>query len=269
MRLALVILLGVGACDGGGGAGDPDTGVVTGDGPPMVDAADEAGPGPTQDCPSTADANGFFTLNSGSADYVVRLPPGFDAAVPHRLLVAIHGCGDTAMNFATWGAVPWAMRDTQDYIAISLGGRDNACWTMSTDGAIVDAAIAHVRSCFYVHQKQIVLAGYSSGGMLAYHEGMAKADRYAGLLIENSGLSAGVGGNVDAALDAAAWKLHVAHTARIMDGSFAIDGVRADRDKLLAHDFPLEYRELDGTHDGSSDDWVEYLLPKMASWRAP
>jgi pimeloyl-ACP methyl ester carboxylesterase len=270
MRTSIIALVVLGACDASGGSAI-DAGPALDDGALAPDAADEAGPGPTQICPFTPDANGFFTLTSTAADYVVRLPIGYDVdnPTPQRLLVAIHGCGDTAYNFATWGAVPWALRGSQDYLAISLGGREGACWTMATDGAFVDAAIEHVRSCFYVHQKQIVLAGYSSGGMLAYRSGMANADRYAGLLIENSGLSAGVGGNVGAALDAAAWKLHVAHTARIMDGSFAIAGVRADRDAMLARDFPLEYRELDGTHDGSSDDWAEYLIPLMASWSAP
>lgn len=261
---ALIAIVGWAACDDGAGAGGRDAAGPDG-------AVDDPGPGPTATCTVTPDADGFFTLTSARADYVVRLPPGYrvDAPTPQRLLVAIHGCGDTASNFATWGAVPWAARASQDYLAISLGGRDGACWTMATDGAIVDAAIAHVRSCFWVHQRQIVLAGYSSGGMLAYREGMAHADRYAGLLIENAGLRQGVGGDPGVALDAAAWKLNVAHTARLQDGSFAIADVRADRDAMLARGFPLIYRELDGTHDGTSADWTGFLLPQMASWRAP
>jgi predicted esterase len=231
----------------------------------------DPGPGPTQTCTVTADANGFFTLNSPKSDYVARLPPGYDPQKPLPLLVAIHGCGDTAKNFATWGAVPFASRATQDYLAISIGGRDNDCWMVPADGPTVIAAIDHMKSCFWVHQKKVVLAGYSSGGMLAYNLGMTQTTSFAGILIENSGLSQGVGGagKVDTVLNAAAWKINVAHSARIQDGSFAIDGVRADRDKLLAHGFPLQYRELDGTHDGTSDDWSQYLLPKMVGWEAP
>ncbi len=278
MRRAAIVLLLLCACGGGagGGEGDDDDDIDSGPGgdddASAPDATvDEAGPGPTQDCPFTADAAGFFTLTSPQSDYVVRLPIGYDvdAPEPQRLLVAIHGCGDSAYNFATWGAVPYDLRGTQDYLAISIGGRDGMCWSVPADAAIVTAAIAHVRSCFYVHQKQIVVAGYSSGGMLAYNLAMTDAASYAGALIENSGLSQGVGGNVDGALDAADWKIHVAHSARIMDGSFPIAGVRADRDKMLAHDFPLEYRELDGTHDGTSADWAEYLIPAMSGWRAP
>ncbi|MEO6688464.1 MAG: hypothetical protein ABIN56_05070 [Dokdonella sp.] len=232
-----------------------------------------AGIGPTQTCPYTPDGNGFFTLTSPASNYAVRLPPGYDAQnpQPQRLLVAIHGCGDNAMNFATWAASPYALRATQNYIAISIGGRDGTCWNIGTDDALVSAAITHVSSCFYVHQHKIVLAGYSSGGGLAYHLAMTDARRYAGVLIENSSLSSAVGGagNVNAALDAAWWKIDVAHSARIGDMSYPIAEVQADRGKMLAHDFPLQYRELDGTHNGTSDDWSLFLIPKMANWVSP
>ncbi len=233
---------------------------------------DDPGAGPSQQCSFTPDTDGFFTLTSSKADYWVRLPNGYDVdnPTPTRLFVAIHGCGDTAYNFATWGAVPWEIRDTHDYIGISLGGRDGECWNMSTDGPIVLAAIDHVRSCFYVHQKKIVIGGYSSGGMLSYNVGLKNAALFAGILIENSGLSEGVGSsNVDKVLTDAAWKLNIAHTARTEDQSFDILSVQSDRDKILAHGFPLQYRELAGPHDGTSQDWYEYLLPKMADWRAP
>ncbi len=108
------------------------------------------GPGPTQSCPFTADADGFFTLSSPNSDYVVRLPPGYDVVnpVPQRLLVAMHGCGDTAYNFATSAAVPSALRASQNYIAISIGGRDGLCWNVPGNAGLVSAAITHVRSCF-------------------------------------------------------------------------------------------------------------------------
>jgi predicted esterase len=232
-----------------------------------------AGPGPTQVCPHTPDSNGFFTLTSSASNYVVRLPVGYDAQnpQPQRLLVAMHGCGDTAMNFAGWAAAPFDLRATQNYIAISVGGRDSQCWNIGTDDHFVSEAIEHVSSCFYVHAHKIVLAGYSSGGGLAYHLAMATTRDYAGVLIENSSLSSGVGGagNVDAALTAAGWPINIAHSARLGDDSYPIAGVQADRVKILAHGFPLQYRELPGDHNGTSDDWAQYLIPKMANWVSP
>lgn len=41
------------------------------------------GPRPTENCVFTPDPDtGFFTLNSGMTDYVVRLPVGYDVANP-------------------------------------------------------------------------------------------------------------------------------------------------------------------------------------------
>jgi dienelactone hydrolase len=231
-----------------------------------------AGSGPTQTCPYTPDENGFFTLTSSASSYAVRLPPSYDPLdpQPQRLLVALHGCSDTAMNFATWAAAPYALRPTQDYIAISVGGRDGQCWNATTDAPLVDAAIEHASSCFYVHQHKIVLAGYSSGGGLAYRMSMTNAYAYAGVLIENSSLRSVVGStNVDAVLDAADWTIHVAHTARLGDQSYPIDGVVSDRDKMLAHGFPVQFREVAGQHGDTDGDWDGFLIPAMADWVSP
>ncbi|MCC6997877.1 MAG: hypothetical protein IT370_24900 [Deltaproteobacteria bacterium] len=292
MRHVLVLsLVSVLGCGGGEGDGPPggdgddagpgsdgavsssDGAVSSSDGAPARDGAvvvapdGGPGPGPTRSCPFTKDSLGFFDLASPMSSYTVHLPADYDVQnpTPRGLLVALHGCGDMARNFAQWGAVAGSFRASHDYIAISLGGREGACWTVPGDGALVMAAIDHVRSCFWVHQKKIAIAGYSSGGILAYDFGLRHAAMFAGILIENSGLP----GNADALLSGAAWKLHIGHSARLSDGSFPIAGVRAGRDKLLAAGFPLEYRELPGSHDGTSDDWSMFLLPKLAGWMAP
>ena len=238
----------------------------------FADDFSNPGPGPTQSCTVNPDSNGFFTLTSTASNYVVRLPPAYEVAHPRpsRLLVALHGCNDTAINFATWAAVPFALRSSQNYIAISVGGRDGACWNLSTDAALVNAAIAHVRSCFYVHQERIVLGGYSSGGGLAYKLAMTDALTYAGVLIEHSSLRSVVGSsNVDAALNAAAWKLNIGHAAGINDLVYLIADVHSDMTKIVAHGFPMQYREDASDHNGSSSEWSDYLIPLMANWSLP
>lgn len=249
-----------------GSGGDSGSGGSGGSAP-----IDDPGPGPTQDCPFTEDEDGFFTLTSSESSYVVRLPVGYDTSnpTPTRLLVSLHGCGDTAYNHATWAAVPYALRDTQDYIAISLGGRDGQCWSGLQDKPKVDAAIAHVRSCFYVHQKKIVLGGYSSGGDLTFVTSMADAATYAGILILHSDLQQNVGpANVDSTLAGAAWKLNIAMRAGVNDGVYPIAKVREDYASMVAAGFPAQLVETDAAHDGSSADW-EGLIPLMSTWVAP
>lgn len=236
----------------------------------FADDFSDPGPGPTQTCAINPDANGFFTLTSAASNYVVRLPVGYETAHPRpsRLLVALHGCGDTAFNFATWAAAPFALRAQQNYIAMSVGGREGTCWNLGSDEALVAAAIAHVRSCFFVHQERIVLAGYSSGGDLAYKLAMKDALVYAGVLIEHSTLSYAVV-NVDNVLNAAGWKLNVGHIAGTNDSVYPISVVRGDRDAIMTHGFPMQYRETSSDHGGSSADWDSYLIPLMSKWTTP
>ena len=232
--------------------------------PPGPKLTDDPGPAPVGCGTVTKDKDGFFTRTTAKSPYVGFVPKGY-AGKPTTLVVGMHGCGDSAMNFATWGVNPFNTRATQTHIGISIGGQDGNCWDTNKDIDKVLAAIDDVSKCFYVHQQKVVLAGYSSGGILAYKLGLTPSvsDRkFAGIIIENSGL----GGTMPTA---AAWKLNVAHIAHKNDTSFPLTGVQADWAKLDAAGIPLAKSTVDGTHDGTSDDWSNYLLPKIAGWKAP
>ncbi|HRG98058.1 MAG TPA: hypothetical protein PLR99_17520 [Polyangiaceae bacterium] len=230
------------------------------------------GPRPTRNCAYSKDADGFFRMvtQTGGVEYWVRLPPTYVATTAYPLVLGTHGCGDNAKNFATWAMAPYAIRATQGHIAVSVGaGRDGQCWNTAADEPKVLAVLDDVRTCFYVHQKKVTMAGYSSGGLMAYFTAMRNARRFAGLLIENSSLQSTFGSNSDATLAAAGWKLNVAITARTSDNQFAIATIRADRTKLQNAGFPVQFRELAGGHDGNSDDWTGFLLPKITGYTAP
>ena len=222
--------------------------------------ADNPGPKPAG-CTVTKDTDGFFTRTTAKSPYVGFVPKSYTGQ-PTTLVVGIHGCGDSAKNFATWGVNPGKTIDTQDHIGISIGGREGQCWDLNADSDKVTAAIADISTCFYVHQQKIVLAGYSSGGMLAYKLGLTSKTKYAGIIIENSSI-----GNASPA--GAAWKLNVAHIAHTGDDNFPIGGVRSDWAKLEAAGIPLQKSEVGGGHDGTSDDWSDFLIPKIAKWKAP
>jgi len=246
------------------GADDPDAP----DAPTTpADPLAGAGPKPTGTCTVTKDANGFFTRTTTKSSYVAYVPKSYDPTKPTRLVVGLHGCGDTALNFASWGINPQTTRASQDHIGISIGGKDGACWDLSTDGDKALAAIADVSKCFWVHQKKVVLAGFSSGGLLAYRLGLTQANRFAGILIQNSGLSGA--GDANTLLTNAARRLPIAHRAHTSDTVFPLANVKADWTKIKAKGFPLATSEVPGTHDGSSADWATWLLPQSAPWIAP
>lgn len=236
--------------------------------PPVpVDPNAGAGPKPTATCSISKNSAGFFTRTSTGTSYAAYVPPSYDGTVPMRLIVGLHGCGDDAMNFATWGVNPYDTRGTQEHIGISIGGADGRCWSASDDAKVL-AAVDDISSCFWVHRKKVVIAGYSSGGELAYRVGLSQASRFAGILIEDSGLDA-ASSNPDALLANASWKLEIAHRTHTSDPVFPLAQVKADWVKTKAAGFPLSTSETPGSHDGTSDDWGGWLIPQSASWVAP
>lgn len=226
---------------------------------------------PPSSCNLTPDVDGFFKLTSALSDYWVRLPPTYaEGAAPQKLVVGLHGCGDTAKNFATYATAPFALRSTQDYVAISVGGRDGQCWHPNADGPLVQEAVAHVTTCFNIDSKKVVLAGHNSGGMLAFSMAFKNAALFAGLLVQNASLSSVVGSaNVTSVLGNASWKINIAQSARLQDASFPIATIRTDRDKMLQMGFPLQYQELPGDLGDTSEDWSSFLIPAIGNWVAP
>ena len=197
-----------------------------------------------RECTVTKDAAGFFTRTSSASSYVAYVPASYDGTAPVALIVGAHGCGDNAMNFATWGVNPYDTRTTQNHIGISVGGADGHCWTASDDAKVL-AAIDDISSCFWVHQKKVVIAGFSSGGELAYRVGLSHASRFAGILIEDSGLYA-ANSNPDALLANASWKINIAHRTHTSDPVFPLATVKADWVKTKAAGFPLVTKETPG-----------------------
>jgi predicted esterase len=226
-------------------------------GPPV----DDPGPAPVGCGTLTKDGNGFFTRKTANGSYVGFVPKSYTGQ-PSTLVVGMHGCGDDAKNFAQWAVNPYDTRAKQTHLGISIGGQDGNCWDTNKDADKVLAAIDDMATCFYVHKQKVVLAGYSSGGILAYKIGLSQSAKFAGIIIENSGL----GG---AQPSAASWKINVAHIAHKNDDSFPLSKVQADWAKLEAAGIPLQKSTVDGTHDGTSADWGNYLLPKIDGWKAP
>lgn len=258
-----------GGADAGADSGDHPANDDAGTTPPVDDDLEGAGPAPTTQCSITKGSDGFFVRNSGKSEYVAYVPASYDPTKPMRLVVGLHGCGDNAKNFATWGVNPYDGRAKQQHIGISVDGASggSSCWSIGGDDDKVLAAVDDISKCFWVHQKKVTVIGYSSGGQLAYRVGLKNASRFAGILIENSGLYA-ADSNPDSLLANASRKIPIAHRAHQNDTVFALSKVQADWEKIKAAGFPLTSDVVAGDHSGTSTDWL-YLLPLSADWRAP
>ena len=224
----------------------------------------------TEYLPVAYDAYGFFHLNSGQSTYVGYRPNTYNETNPISLLVWMHGCGGNAEG-DMWSIAPPSTRQTQSHIAISIGGRDGACWRLGVDDSKVLAAITDVARYFNINPRKIYLSGYSSGGDMTYRVGLQNASWGAGLLIENSNLPS------TSLMAGAAWKVNVAHLAHLSDTTYPIATVRASLATLASNGFPVVKIEKAGTHYdadngafGTTYDLIHFLLPYVdVGWMSP
>ena len=223
----------------------------------------------------TYDQYGFFHLNSGQSDYVGYKPNTYNSSTPISLFVWMHGCGGDSEG-DMWAICPPSTRQTQSYIAISIGGRDGGCWDVNADAPKVLAAITDIARYFNINPRKIYLGGYSSGGDLTYRVGIQNAALFAGLLVENSDPKKD-SGVTNTMIANAAWKLNVAHLAHLSDTTYPIATVRTNVGYLTTNGFPTTLTEKAGTHYddtsgayGTTYDLITFLLPYLdAGWQAP
>lgn len=212
------------------------------------------------------DGNGFFHVTTGACSYVGYKPDTYDATKPIALFLWMHGCGGNAEG-DMWAVCPPATRKTQSYIAISLGGRDGACWNQSADMPKALAALADVQKYFNIDPKKVYLGGYSSGGDMTYYVGMQNADKFAGLLIENSS-AWGSGLSVQTLISKASWKVNIAQLNHTSDTTYPMAKSNSDLAALKTAGFPVTAIEKPGGHydassgtTGTTYDLMTYLLP--------
>jgi predicted esterase len=226
--------------------------------------------------PVTYDANGYFHLDSGQSAYVGYKPDTYSDSKPISLLIWLHGCGaDTEGDLSM--VAPPSSRQTQSYIAISIGGRDGDCWSVDTDTPKVLAALVDVAKHFNINPRKVYLGGYSSGGDLAYRVGFQHSSLFAGLLVENSDPFQDTGLTQSSALASASWKINIAHLAHSSDETYHIANVRAHLNTLTANGFPVTLIEKSGSSydpdtssSGTTYDLIHFLLPYIdAGWESP
>jgi hypothetical protein len=218
-------------------------------------------------------AEPFFHA-AGGIEYWGFVPRSYDPTnqAPTTLLVWMHGCGGEAEGDA-WVVDPGSQVGVeQDWMTLSLGGRDGECWAPRVDEAKVIAALADFETHFNVDRRRVLLGGYSAGGDLAYRTGFRNSSTFAGLLIENSSPFRDTESTQAESLAAATTKFHIAHLAHTGDDIYPIAEVQAEINAAKTAGFPVELIERPGGHSDShtDSDLLTYLLPHIDDgWLAP
>lgn len=219
--------------------------------------------------------------------YWVDVPASYDRSnqTPTKLFVWLPTCGGEASHDISTisPATVAGTSSPRDWISIAVG-EPNECWEVNTDGPVVTAAIADVETHFNVDRHRVILGGLGSGGGdLAYRLAFDDANRFAGLLVENTAPFRDTGSTESASLAAASWRFHVVHLAHLQDGVYPINQVRQETGAMTNAGFPLQLVERDGTNydepgasvnghqvPGTMADLVTYLLPHIDDgWTSP
>ncbi len=216
-----------------------------------------------------------FSYSGGGAEYSAFIPRGYDATnqTPTTLFVWLHGCGGEAEGDA-WVVDPGTDEEVeQDWMTLSLGGRDGGCWNpLAETEPLLLAAIADFETHFNVNRRRIILGGYSSGGDLAYRTAFKHSSTFAGLLIENSAPFRDTEASEAELLGAATTKFHIVHLAHAQDTTYKLAEVEPEIAAARAAGFPIELIVRPGQHYDShtNSDLLTYLLPHIDDgWLSP
>ncbi|MXG88974.1 hypothetical protein [Nocardioides flavescens] len=241
--------------------------------PPVTTPTTPTSSVPTRPVPFTPEQP--FLTDAAGASYWTYVPTSYDAShqTPTKLLIWMHGCGGESEG-DTYLVSPGG---SQDWISVSLGGRDGDCWDVNADPAKVLAALADVKTHFNIAPRQVVIGGYSSGGDLAYRTAFYNAKLFAGVIAENTSPFRDTGSGQAQSLAAASWKFNVWHLAHTDDEVYQLHGVKAETAAMNNAGFPLTLIERPGTHyddpgtyPGTDADLRTYLLPALGQgWLAP
>jgi hypothetical protein len=212
-------------------------------------------------------AEPFFHAGGG-AEYWGFIPRSYDATnqTPTTLFVWLHGCGGDSEGDA-WVVDPGAEEGvSQDWMTLSLGGRDGGCWNpLAETEPLVMAAIADFETHFNVNRGRVILGGYSSGGDLAYRTAFNHSSLFAELLIENSAPFRDTEESEAELLGAATTKFPIVHLAHASDNTYRLAEVEPEIEAVRAAGFPVEFIVKPGGHSDShtDPDLINLLLPHI------
>lgn len=147
----------------------------------------------TGEC-ANASVEGYQTIIDGdiTREYILHVPSGYDGSSALPLVIAYHGNGGCADQFAAYEAQLESTADSNGFLLAYPQGlaraKGAAEWDPGDDGtqsistndlAFFDALMADIGSAYNIDSEQVYAVGYSNGGMMAYGLACNRGDQVA------------------------------------------------------------------------------------------
>jgi poly(hydroxyalkanoate) depolymerase family esterase len=136
---------------------------------------------------------GSQTVPAGTRSFGGFVPSGYDRATPVPLVVALHGCGQTAAQFAQLTRFD-QLAQARGFIVVypeqSTDANRLRCWSWFDDAhmhrgagepSIIAAITAWVQQHYAIDARRIYVAGLSAGGAMASVMGATYPNLYAAI----------------------------------------------------------------------------------------
>lgn len=140
----------------------------------------------TANAQTTGSYDTTISFMSGTRAMAVYVPTTYTAGTPHKLMVCLHGLGDTCTNYrnALIGTLAWNTNMPNTIYVCPEASSRNADYYYPTGAEdIVQASIDYARSLYNIDTNEIVLQGFSLGGRAVLRYGLDNYSKFKALLL--------------------------------------------------------------------------------------
>ena len=204
-------------------------------------------------------------------------PDNYDPDREYPLIILLHGYGSNMSDLA--GLTPAISRTEYIFvcpnapIAIDLGmGQTGYAWAnfygdsyaqeaLDSEGKFLEF-LEDVEACYRVRQDQLILGGFSQGGMMTYQIGLSRPEKFAGLFALSAMVKEPdiIRPRLPERRDHALFVAHGTH-----DMIAPIEAGRGSRDLLREWGYAPEYHEYDGMAHEIRQEVIDDLVGWLGS----
>jgi pimeloyl-ACP methyl ester carboxylesterase len=135
---------------------------------------------------STGSYDTTITFMGSPRAVSMHVPTTYSASTAYKLMICLHGLGDTCYNYRTSlvASLAWGVNMPNTiFVCPEAANRNGDFYYPAGGDAIIQASIDFARATYNIDTTDIVLQGFSLGGRAALRYGLDNYNRFKGLLL--------------------------------------------------------------------------------------